>query len=291
MYCSYECIEKDQFHRKISCGDVISERWMRSDAAINTCCQVTDQIFFDIKFTQMEQIATDVTIFDFKEFNRENNLRIFASLATLKKPFDHLEDLKSMVSMIYRRLRFPTSEDDFIRSITHGMNVMNANSFGVDFVKKLNETSPIGCCICLFGSLFNHSCDPNIQSFFHQDKLVFYVDRPIKAGEQLMVSYCFVYPSADRKHRRLALKNYEFDCKCRACINNWPILDKLPQKDDDFEIPPSHETLHDVKSLIKLFKKNCKYLEKIWKFDPCAETALLRSRNLHIAMAVGKQRL
>lgn len=43
-----------------------------------------------------------------------------------------------------------------------------------------------GCGILLFGSLFNHSCDPNVQSF-----LVYCILKPVKENEQLFVSYWY----------------------------------------------------------------------------------------------------
>jgi hypothetical protein len=43
--------------------------------------------------------------------------------------------------------------------------------------------------VCLFGSLFNHSCDPDVHTFSLNNKIVFYVAKPVKAGEQLFICY------------------------------------------------------------------------------------------------------
>ena len=53
----------------------------------------------------------------------------------------------------------------------------------------------------------------------------FYATRDIKAGEQLLYSYC----AADRSlaARRTELAPYSFVCKCPACVNATPETDKL----------------------------------------------------------------
>lgn len=47
----------------------------------------------------------------------------------------------------------------------------------------------VGRTILLLGSMFNHSCDPNLIATFYDNKFVFVVNRPIKAESQLFVSY------------------------------------------------------------------------------------------------------
>jgi hypothetical protein len=47
----------------------------------------------------------------------------------------------------------------------------------------------IGSAILIFGSLFNHSCAPNIDRMIVDNKFVFIVRRPIHKGEQLFISY------------------------------------------------------------------------------------------------------
>lgn len=47
----------------------------------------------------------------------------------------------------------------------------------------------IGSALLILGSLFNHSCAPNIDRMIVENKFVFVVRRPIVAGEQLFISY------------------------------------------------------------------------------------------------------
>lgn len=46
-----------------------------------------------------------------------------------------------------------------------------------------------GSAIMFFGSLLNHSCDPNTYLFNYDNKFVTITNRPIKAGEQLFICY------------------------------------------------------------------------------------------------------
>jgi SET domain-containing protein len=46
-----------------------------------------------------------------------------------------------------------------------------------------------GRAICLFISLLNHSCDPNVNTIMVNNKEVVYTVKPIKKGEQLFMCY------------------------------------------------------------------------------------------------------
>lgn len=76
--------------------------------------------------------------------------------------------------------------------------VLTVNSFGVEWVipskpkdrdiESVN-TKLAGDGLCAFGSLINHSCIPNIDRLIVDNKFVFYVRRPIAAGQQLFTCY------------------------------------------------------------------------------------------------------
>ena len=76
--------------------------------------------------------------------------------------------------------------------------ILTVNSIGVEWVipskpkdrdiEKVN-TKLAGDGLCVFGALMNHSCIPNIDRVFVDNKFVFYVRRPIKKGEQLFLCY------------------------------------------------------------------------------------------------------
>lgn len=52
-----------------------------------------------------------------------------------------------------------------------------------------SDKMKVGSALLIFGSMFNHSCAPNIDRMIVDNKFVFLVRRPISVGEQLFISY------------------------------------------------------------------------------------------------------
>jgi hypothetical protein len=48
-----------------------------------------------------------------------------------------------------------------------------------------------GCGIWIYGSLFNHSCDPNVGKISFGNKIAFIVLQPIRTGHQLFIDYIY----------------------------------------------------------------------------------------------------
>ena len=83
--------------------------------------------------------------------------------------------------------------------MTRIARILTVNSYGLDWWSpKMSDEDlsaltsskmKIGSAILIFGSLFNHSCAPNIDRMIVDNKFVFIVRRPIKMGEQVFISY------------------------------------------------------------------------------------------------------
>jgi hypothetical protein len=76
--------------------------------------------------------------------------------------------------------------------------ILTVNSFGIEWVipskpkdrnRETVNTKLAGDGLTAFGSLMNHSCIPNVDRVFVDNKFVFYVRRPVKKGEQLFTCY------------------------------------------------------------------------------------------------------
>lgn len=77
-----------------------------------------------------------------------------------------------------------------INFVTRMIGILNRNSFTMDWDSTfVPSTSSSGCGIFPFTSLLNHSCSPNLQRIFVNDKIVLVARRPIEAGEQLFICY------------------------------------------------------------------------------------------------------
>ena len=90
------------------------------------------------------------------------------------------------------------------------------NKFGFDGSEEIIGTG-IYPTICLL----NHSCDPNVLTFFNGKQLTVKASKNIKVGEE--VNYCYGpnFQRMSRKDRQKKLKNqYYFECQCFVCANN-----------------------------------------------------------------------
>lgn len=134
-------------------------------------------------------------------------------------------------------------------------------SSGHKFVKA--RVNYIGVGIYEAGAMFNHECYPSVARFFNSTNLIFNSIRPLKKGEVVAENYgpIFSKQTLPERQRNLASR-YWFKCECRACRENWPVLDKMTNKcrircttdgcEGFFNYPQNH--LKEVKC--RLCKKN-----------------------------------
>jgi hypothetical protein len=102
-------------------------------------------------------------------------------------------------------------------------------SSGHTFVKS--RINYIGVGIYEVGAMFNHECYPSVTRYFNSTNLVFNSIRPHSKGEIVAENYgpIFTKQTLQLRQRNLASR-YWFNCSCRACKENWPILEKLNNK-------------------------------------------------------------
>ena len=81
------------------------------------------------------------------------------------------------------------------------------------------------------------------------------------------------------------LKSYEFNCDCTACVNDYPMPNKLLRVDKDFVLPrfgkfgTNTELLNEV-------KENFKFMSENSENHPCFETAAIIVRNKELIRTV-----
>lgn len=87
----------------------------------------------------------------------------------------------------------------------------------------------IGVGIYKTGSLFNHECDfPSVIRSFMGKKMIFNASHPHKKGDLVTENYGPIFTKKSFQERQRALKGrYWFTCQCKACVENWPLLDTL----------------------------------------------------------------
>jgi len=77
-------------------------------------------------------------------------------------------------------------------------------------------------------SLFNHSCDPAVTRNFYGDRCIVRTIRSVRAGDELSDNYGAVFAMQSRSERcAKLLPQYFFECKCTACVEDWPLFSAL----------------------------------------------------------------
>ncbi|RCN38913.1 hypothetical protein ANCCAN_15140 [Ancylostoma caninum] len=91
-----------------------------------------------------------------------------------------------------------------------------------------NVPTPIPSGVGLFpaASWFNHSCRSNLNSFFHENKLIF-VSNGIRKGEEVCDNYGVSFFKHTRQERTEFLAGRGFTCDCSVCLTNDSIDDML----------------------------------------------------------------
>lgn len=244
---------------------------------------------------------SNLTIFDLKAskdiFIDENLLAVINSLATSAKCSDFpAQYMKQLFEFITFDHQFKSNHEcDFFFSFFRRQLQINANN-QFEMTEHTREILPdksvrwfartIGSGLCLFASLFNHSCDANVKKVTVDNKIAFVVAKPVKAGEQLFINYGCSSARLSRKERQTMLQRYNFSCDCEACVNNYPRLQDLPKTDDTF-IEPGFGVM-ETHAAVKIFKRNCDYIEENIKYHPCYETTLLMLNNDHLLRQISK---
>lgn len=96
-------------------------------------------------------------------------------------------------------------------------NTGNDEEADMDCLHSVNQVS-VAHGLYLKGSMFNHSCDPNVHAYFSSRQLLVNSIKTISAFAALELSYGAQVGELDRSARQKWLKErYFFTCACQAC--------------------------------------------------------------------------
>lgn len=201
MFCSQTCknIAKENFHKtevSLRCIEftqkilletlTICDGSFEKLATLNDDPSLSSQTFFDFDWSDNENVK-----------NKVHGLLAFNALQ-LGPVTDELSYVENHpILETFKTDREKEIAKEFMVRVAR---ILSVNCYSIDWLtpKKIDDESSvlecptkmkIGSAILIFGSLFNHSCAPNIDRMFVEDKFVFVVRRPIKRGDQLFISY------------------------------------------------------------------------------------------------------
>ncbi|KAI1290799.1 SET and MYND domain-containing protein 4 [Halotydeus destructor] len=112
------------------------------------------------------------------------------------------------------------SQDDVIafssQTMMESLLIISRNA---DTVFTADWSKIVGSAIHMTSSMFNHSCEPNVHTYYVGSKVVHLARRPLAAGEEIFVSYGVNFATDKLSERQDFLKNsYRFDCTCERCL-------------------------------------------------------------------------
>lgn len=302
MYCSEECRQDhhDIFHH-FECGirDKANSRVpiMFLQRAIKIAGGVTElrELLGDS--------TTPRTVFDFDLSNPEdpsykkNMLLAVHGLSTTVRNDSGLSEEDSLLLDTTKFQCLPLNdieemtdeERDFLFELyRHCMAINHSNQYqmkhhsrdiGPDYI-KLQLNKPIGNGLFPFASLLNHSCEANVKRITVENKFAIVVVRPIKAGEQLFISYGLGHTKYSKEKRRNYLKGWGFECLCKACVHDYPTTEMLAHKDPGF-IKPVFDFEALVGAVVK-YKRSCEYINSHARNYPCYEIVILAEHIDHL---------
>lgn len=284
MYCSDDCSSKDKLHHLECPNPKDCETAM---AVVQKTCLDSIRIAGGkANFKELVKDGDTRTVFDFdfsnpKDPSYEKNMLIACN--ALSK------------AAIPENMREDNTKDKYENEMVRNqLRIHQTNSFKMDenrrelFRNGTGQyiTRTVGSGIFPFTSLINHSCYPNVKHITVDNKFVICVTRPIKAGEQLYISYGYSFFRFTRKEREDHLSRYKFKCECIACVEDYPKLEQLTKENRRFK--DVEDATYSALSAIAQFKKNCAYIEKHIKEPPGYEVMRLMCHNDHLLHGVAR---
>lgn len=292
MYCSKNCqVHHEKLVHLFSCSktsvpviEICTKMMMKG---VEVCDNFES-------FNNLSKNHKRLTVFDFNEMNEKNYISIINSCAMSENSKISISEKMKTIFNHRPFNDFWLTDDErehVVESFHRQLRVLNTNllEMGEHFCEDgIWYAKTIGTGLCPFASLFNHSCDPNIRKVTFDNKIVFIVGRPVKAGDQLFISYGYSYPRMTRDERHQSLSRYSFDCDCIACKQDFPLLDQLPRICENFKEPKFG--FYDRITAIKKFQENCELIEKL-SLHPSYEVTILMIHNEHLMYQIAKEDL
>lgn len=97
-------------------------------------------------------------------------------------------------------------------------NPADLHSMAAAVAASSSDAGQSGSALYLLASMFNHSCDPNVDVTFPENSATaaFVANRDVRAGEQLSITYIDVDAGVQQRRQQLHWA-YGFSCECRRC--------------------------------------------------------------------------
>lgn len=159
----------------------------------------------DGKFGLLEQLMVDPelsskTVFDFDWSDPNDRLYKYRSLLVINglMPGPRDQEMKQIIQqhLVLGHLKNEDEKEIAANFMQRISRIITWNCVGFDWIApsypgglESFKIVDVGSGILRFGSLFNHSCDQNVNRMTVDNKIIFQVNRPIAKGQQLFINY------------------------------------------------------------------------------------------------------
>jgi hypothetical protein len=319
MFCSNRCLEMsmNEFHQ-IECNrDSFSYGKLDfSICGIMKCLRLFEWNVDELeKFVEsIEQQPTTVFDFDFGNRNdpmyEKNMIRVmlsqsrgisfsqsFGAPRVVTRTLSYLNELPKLKNMwqSYSNLFKVLSIKFFEFSLAAGHEVYFSKWINIDGCSPIDDQNKntrrpvqrfevksenIGGASFPFGDSLWHSCDSNTDELMISNKLVTYVQKPIKKGSEIFRNYINTFSHfGPASERQLDLwQHFSFKCDCEACVNDWPTIPRLRSIDPSFQYPDIRSfASHDQAK--KNIARNNAYVERNFKDHEPTQEVYITIRN------------
>ncbi|CRK88878.1 CLUMA_CG002591, isoform A [Clunio marinus] len=251
------------------------------------------------KTTNCQQTIFDFDLSDTKDSSHK--LKLLTSILSLVTASNVSNDIIKYLDQhpVLNLFKLEKERDIAKEFLLRAFKILTVNSFGIEWVipakpKDVNKdsinTRLAGDGLCSFGSLMNHSCIPNIDRVFVDNKFVFYVRQHIEKGKQLFVCYGTLFIDAPQEDRQeLLLSEYGFLCSCDACTFDYPASYHYPWAEVAITINSTNSIdSPNEDEWKKKFAKNCRTILKHQNDLSKLELCRIMLRNMYYLVAIAK---
>lgn len=281
MFCSTACKNDNKIH-KIDCGavyhldDYINNKYIIQSilVAVNMFPNVESLMDFVqnvLRSKKSGEIPKSV-------LDQRSKYEMFLKLWTPSKMDDFVTEAYKLYNTI---LRFKEIQKLFDSTVKQRflMHLVGQHALILLFNSTQGQ-------MCIFTSIMSHSCVPNIQEIWIDNRTAGITIRPIKKGEQLFISYMpeEVGKMLNKDHKTELTIKYGFKCKCLKCANQLADLIRIERDECFLDID---NTTLDEKNKVLLQRFNGKCIKVLNKYKDLPWSLQLDNVSKRLGFSLG----
>lgn len=280
MFCNEKCLKAgmNSFHQyECNLNSLLDEmgNWRMALRLFFVSLSICDGSIEKLKNLMRISDLKNPTVFDYDlsgSENDENYLKCMIALIHNTK-VAQIKDFSEIFNQHPYLKELWAQHKDFINEYVIRMHQIEILNFHGIKGRSLKKSDSFRRCVgdgsYAFCSLLNHSCCPNVMRIVVDSCMVVTAEKPIKANEQIFDCYIgdsFYFKAKHFRHQEL--EDYNFNCECRACLNQYPdlmsgllrggdmkILQNVQREYNKLQDPRREITPEEARELTKFYSK------------------------------------